>query len=59
MRLQFYVWCLCCPYLILISPSIGASGGLCFVTVVFPGSWVFVIIFSIALPGLRDPDTRC
>ena len=31
------MWRLCCPYLYLISPSFGVSGGLCVVIVVFPG----------------------
>ena len=30
------MWRLCCPYLFLISYSVGTSGGLCFVTAAFP-----------------------
>ena len=30
------MWRLCCPYLFLISPSFGASGGFRFVIVAFP-----------------------
>ena len=36
-RLWFHMCYLLCPYLFLISPSFGASGGLCFVFVAFPG----------------------
>ena len=32
-----FMWHLFCPYLFLISPSLGALEGLCFVIVVFPG----------------------
>ena len=35
-RLWFHIRRLCCPYFYLISPSFGASGGLCFVLVAFP-----------------------
>ena len=31
------MWRLFCHYLFLISPSFGASGGLCFIIVAFPG----------------------
>ena len=33
----FHIWRLCCPYLFLIFSYFGASGGLCFVIVAFPG----------------------
>ena len=33
--LCFHMQCLFCPYLFLISPSLGALGGLCIVIVVF------------------------
>ena len=36
-RLWFHMWRLCRPYLFLICLSFGASGGLCFVIVAFPG----------------------
>ena len=35
-RLWFHTWRLCCPYLFLIAPVFGASGGLCFVIMAFP-----------------------
>ena len=34
-RLWFYIWSLCCNYLFLTSPSVGATGSLCFVIVAF------------------------
>ena len=37
-RLWFRIWHLCCPYLFL---SFGASGGLCFMFVAFPGYFHF------------------
>ena len=36
-RIWVNMWSLYCSYLILISPSFGASGRLCFVIVAFPG----------------------
>ena len=33
----FHMWRLCCHYLFPISPSFGASGRLCFVTVEYLG----------------------
>ena len=35
--LWFQMWCLFCPYLFLISPSFGASEGLCSKILAFPG----------------------
>ena len=47
-------WCVCgficgiflCPYLLLISPSFDALGGLCFVIVVFPG-YLYLYFYSL------------
>ena len=43
MRQCFHMWRLCCPYFFFISPSFGASRGLCFVTVAFP--WYLHLYF--------------
>ena len=40
MRLWFHIWCLCCPYLLHISPSFGASVRLCFVIVLLWSGYI-------------------
>ena len=53
-RSWFHMWCFCCPYLFLISPSFGASGGLCFVILAFPGYFLYFKSSVILLSGRRD-----